>query len=424
MHPTTTYHTDSGLEVIVLHCEGLNSQEVTLAVRGGPRFESRDTSGLSHLVEHMLFRGTHKYPSHRDFHQAVESIGGPLLGCTGRDMSMYSLVVSPRDLERALDLLSEATLRPTFSDLELERRLVLEELLEERDEEDRELDLENVSRRLLWPCDPLGLPIVGSRRNIERFTVDDIREHHRRTYRAGNGLLVVAGPADPQRVLKSADRAFGDMPAGQALPLRPLRPTRPGPLVHCIDHEASQVEVMLSFRTVGILDPRAQGVALLQIILGDGVTSRLQWNVCERRALAYNITALYEPLADAGVLDVEAAVAPEGLLDLVREILSTLRDLKDRGPAADEFERARHRYRLALEFALDSPSALAQYHLSALFDRPYGIAERLEALDRWTLSDLRVLARQLLSRAGATLVAVGPFDELDRRKIERQLRGL
>jgi len=422
MVPTKTHRTGNGLDVIVLHRGGLHSQEVTLAVRGGPRFETPDTSGLGHLVEHMLFRGTRKYPSHRDFHQAVESIGGPLLGSTGRDMSMYNLVVSPRDLEPALELLSEATLRPTFGELELERQLVLEELLEERDEDDRELDLENLSRRLLWPCDPLGLPIVGSRRNIERFTVDDVRAHHDHTFRTGNALLVIAGPADPQKAWEIGARAFDDMPTGPALPLRALRPMRPGPRVRCIDHDASQVEVMLSFRTVGILDPRAQGVALLQMILGDGVTSRLQWNVCERRALAYNVMATYEPLADAGILDIEAAVAPEGLLDLVREIVSALRDLKERGPHEDEFERARLRYRLALEFALDSPSALAQYHLSALFGRPYGIAERLAALDRWTLSDLRVLGRQLLGRAGATFVAVGPFDEQHRRKIERLLR--
>jgi len=333
-------------------------------------------------------------------------------------------VVSPRDLEQALDLLAEATLRPTLGDLDLERQLVLEELLEERDEQDRELDLENLSRRLMWPNDPLGLPIVGSRHNIECFTPDDVRAHHERTYQTGNALVVIAGPADPRRVRQATQRSFGDMLPGPPLPLRPLRPSRPGPRVHCLDHEASQVEVMLSFRTVGILDPRAQGVALLQMILGDGVTSRLQWNVCERRALAYNVTTIYEPLADTGALDIEAAVAPDGLLVLVREILSTLRALKDRGPAEDEFERARHRYRLALEFALDHPSSLTQYHLSALFGRSYGIAERIAALDRWTLPDLRALSRQLLGRANATFVAVGPFDELDRRAIERSLHTL
>ncbi len=424
MYETHLTTLPSGLPVLVLQRDGLHCVDAVLALRAGPRFETRQTSGLSHLLEHMLFRGTEAYPRHRDFHEAVESIGGPLQGSTGRDMSLFGMSVSPRDLDEALALLAEATLRPTLEGLDLERRLVLEELLEERDERDRDLDLENLSRGLLWPGDPVGLPVLGSRDNVEHFDERDLRAFHQQVYRGGNALLVIAGPVDPDEAVVGARRAFRDMPSGPPLPLRRLREPRNGPFCSHVEHDASQVEMMLSFPAVGLTDPRVQGIALIQLILGDGVTSRLQWNVCEVRALAYSIYAQYDPMADVGVLDVEAAVAPEGYLDLMREVLDTLREFKDRGPTDAEVERARKRYLLALEFAQDSPSALASYHLSQLFGVDVDLADRLATLPRWNRHNLRALGRQLLSRRSATLVAVGPFDELHRRKVERLLRML
>ncbi len=419
MYEIHQHTTPGGLPVLLLQRDGLHGAEVGLVLRAGPRYETPATSGLSHLVEHMLFRGTERHPSSREFHWAVESIGGPLMGSTGRDCSHFSLFVSPRDLEPALDLLAEATLRPTFTELDLERRLILEELLQDCDEDDRELNLENLTRRLLWPGDALGLPIVGSRANVERFTVDDVRAHHRRSFVTRNALLTIAGPLHPGRCLAAVDRAFARMPAGEPLRAHPLRPPRPGPHLQLVSDDASQVEVMWSFRAPSVASPDAQGAALLQMLLGDGVTSRLQWNVCERRALAYSIDVLYDPYADTGVLDVEAAVAPESLVALVREVTQTLAALKERGPAADELERAHRRYRLALEFALDSPTTLTLYHHGALVGPLQTIDDRLATLPDWTAGRLGALARRVLARANLGLVAVGPAKDLDWRSVER-----
>ncbi len=413
-----------GLPVLILSREGLNALDVSLILSAGPRFEGEDTSGLSHLVEHMVFRGTERYPESHAFHWALESLGGTLQGSTGRDLSLFGLTVSPRDLEESLELLAEATLRPTFANLDLERSLVIEELLQDRDEDDRELNLENLSRKLMWPHDPLGLPIVGSRANVERFTVDDIRRWHAHLMRQGNALLTLAGPLDAGDALALARRVFSAMAEGGPLPRRPLRNHRPGPHVEHVEHDASQVEVMLSFRAPGLLDPDPQGVALLQIILGDGVTSRLQWRVCEQKGLAYTIEAQYDVLGDAGALDIEAAVAPTSLVPLMREVVRTVRELKDRGPSEAELERARQRYRLALEFALDSPTALASYHIPALYGVDRTIEARLRELQTWTPARLRALIRRVLTRAGATLVSVGPADRLDLRRVRRLLRQI
>ena len=181
---------------------------------------------------------------------------------------------------------------------------------------------------------------------------------------------------------------------------------------------------MLSFPAPGLLDPDPQGVALLQIILADGVTSRLQWRVCEQKGLAYTIEAHYDALGDAGALDIEAAVAPARVVPLMREVIHTLLELKEMGPSADELERARRRYRLALEFALDSPTALASYHIPALYGVDRTIEERLRELEAWMPARLRVLIRRLITRAGATLVSVGPAETLDLRKIRRLLRQI
>ena len=415
---------DGGLPALVLKREGLHSIDVNLVVRAGPRYETPETNGLSHLVEHMLFRGTRRYPRSLDFHEAVERIGGPLMGSTGRDSSLYSLLVSPRDLAPALELLSEATLRPTFANLELERKLILEELLEDLDEDGRDLNLEHISRKLLWPNDPVGFSIVGQRSNVERFTVDDVQKLHTERYVTGNALLIAAGSIDPDVFFSKASACFSDMNSGPVASAPPMRASRPGPHIHHKEHDASQVEMLLSFPAPGILHPDAQGIALIQMILGDGVTSRLQWNICEQRGLAYTIDAQYEPLDHLGTLDIDAAVHADHYLELVREVVRTLRLLKERGPTEGELERAICRYRLALEFALDSPSALVAYHMDEIYGMRRSIPQRLETLDSWTPRRLRALCRTLLKRAGATLVTVGPLDILAVRRTERLMHQL
>jgi len=181
---------------------------------------------------------------------------------------------------------------------------------------------------------------------------------------------------------------------------------------------------MFSFRAPGLCSEDAQGAALLQMLLGDGVTSRLQWNVCERRALAYSIDVIYEPLVDTGVLDIEAAVAPESLVDLVREVVSALRSVVERGPTDAELERTHQRYRLALEFALDSPTTLSLYHHSALVCPLQTIDERLATLPGWSRKRLQALARRVLSRAGLALVSVGPARRTALRTVERVVAQL
>ena len=424
LYDVVRHRLPSGLQVLVLVRPGLNALDVSLTLSAGPRYEDAATSGLSHMVEHMVFRGTESHPESRVFHAAVENLGGTLQGSTGRDLSLFGLTVSPRDLSESLDLLAEATVHPTFSDLDLERNLVLEEMLQDRDEDDRELNLENLGRTLMWPHDPVGLPIVGSRSNVEGFTRDDIAAFHRRLMRQGNALLTVAGPVDPGEAIACAERAFADMAQGDALRRMPLRSRKPGPRTDHVDHDASQVEVMLSFPAPGLMDPDPQGVALLQIILGDGVTSRLQWRICEERALAYTIEAHYEALADTGALDIEAAVAPTSLLPLMREVVRTVHDLKEKGPTDEELQRAIRRYRLALEFALDNPTALASYHIPALYGADRTIEERLTTIGDWTRGRMRALIRRLMARAGATLVTVGPADDLDLRRVHRLLRQI
>ncbi len=424
MYDVVRHRLSTGLPVLILVRPGLNALDVSLTLSAGPRYEDAATSGLSHMVEHMVFRGTESHPESRAFHAAVEDLGGTLQGSTGRDLSLFGLTVSPRDLGESLDLLAEATVHPTFGDLDLERNLVLEEMLQDRDEDDRELNLENLSRILMWPRDPLGLPIVGSRSNVEGFTRDDVVAFHRRLMRQGNALLTVAGPVDPSAAIERAEAAFAGMARGEALRRTPLHSRKPGLRTDHVDHDASQVEVMLSFPAPGLLEPDPQGVALLQIILGDGVTSRLQWRVCEERALAYTIEAHYEAFADAGALDIEAAVAPSSLVPLMREVVRTVHDLKERGPTADELQRAIRRYRLALEFALDNPTALASYHIPALYGADRTIEERIASIEGWTRPRMRALIRRLMARAGATLVTVGPADALDLRRVHRLLRQI
>src|SRR3954464_7194360 len=217
----------NGLRVVTVELPHLHAGMLAAYVRAGSRHEEARLNGVSHFLEHLFFRGSEGYPDGRLLNSVVEDVGGNLNGVTTRDHGYYYTPVHPERLDVPFVVLGDMLARPLFKEVELEREVILEEILDEVDEEGRDIDVDNLSKRALFREHPLGQKIGGTRETVSGLREDDLRAHHARAYGAHNLVLCAAGPCSHADVLRLAEKGFGKIPPGEQIHDAPLA-HRPG----------------------------------------------------------------------------------------------------------------------------------------------------------------------------------------------------
>jgi predicted Zn-dependent peptidase len=403
---TTTL--DNGLAVTTVVLPHLHTAVCALFVKVGARFEAAEDNGLSHFVEHMLFRGTERYPTSLALNTAIEHLGSTLHAETGRDYTLFQLALEPAHVPAAIDLLGELLGRPRFSDIELERTLILEEINEDYDEHGVEINADDIARGLVFEEHPLGQRIIGPRSNVERFTAADVRRHFDTFYGARNATLCIAGPVEHGVVAEYASRALAAMPAGARSEVPAAPPPVIGPRLHHVRDAGSQTSLAVVFRAIPELDPAYVALVALLRVLDDGMSTRLHYTLADQKGLAYSIHAAIEPLADASLFEITGATANAKVPSLVRELLSLLDGLRQGQVTPDELAKARVRYRYETLASIDDASAMAGWFGgTALYYKPPTLSERLAQMERVSVDDVVRVATQVLSPQQLALSAVG-----------------
>ena len=412
-----TTHLANGLRVLFLPIPSVRTVELGMYFKAGPRFETPEDNGLSHFSEHMLFRGTRTIKPW-DLHLRLETLGGPVVALTGRDHCQYYLALPKRHLPEALCLFSEILLQPTFEGLEIERPIILEERLEDLNDRGDDINPESHSRRLLWGNSPLGQDIIGPRANIERFSVQDLERHQQSTYVAENALLYLSGPVDPDEALPLIERAFGPLPGGEPRTFAATRTETRGPLIHFVDHDASQDTLMLTLGAPSTSHPDYAATQLLYTVLADGMTSRLQWNLCEQRGLVYDLDAHLDCYTDAGALDIFTAAGRGKLPAVLKAVIEILGQLREAEVSPAELLRARERHHITMELGLDSAGATAsRLGLLDLYRQDHDLDRALDSIQQVTPAQLQALAQRLFTRTNLVAVMVGQFNKRERRTL-------
>jgi predicted Zn-dependent peptidase len=399
----------SGLRVITVETPHLHTALVAAYVRVGSRHEDRGTNGVSHFLEHMFFRGSQTYPDTLRMNAAVEDAGGNLNGVTTRDHSYYYTPLHPEHLDVGVRILGDMLTRPLLPQIDIERQIILEEMLDEVDEQGRDIDVDNLSKMELFGGHPLALKIAGTADSVKGLTLPQLRTHLARHYVAGNLVVTAAGDVHRDRVLELVTDAFNALPQGPST--RDLPPPRPedGPRFRFVHHEDAQTEFRLTFRTVPEQHPDHLPLQLLRRVLDDGLSSRLPFNIVERRGLAYSIHAGMESFDDVGLFEVEGASAPAKASLVVEEICRILAELSERDATEEELARAKRRNRMFLDFAQDSPGELAGWFGGTeVFRTPESFDERARLVEAQTARDVRRVARRYFTRKNLLVVAVGP----------------
>jgi predicted Zn-dependent peptidase len=388
----------------------------------GSRYERAANNGISHFLEHMLHRGTRSHPSAHAQALAFERLGGTLGASTYVDHGVLAVSVPPDAVLEVLELLAEICRAPIFDAIEVERGIVREEILESMDAKGRKIGPDDLLREAAFPGHALGYPITGTLDTLARFDRNGLRRHHAEHYTT-DLVVSVAGRFATRGLLAHVARTF-DLPRGKPPKARAPRPLR-GPVIRHVRDASSQTALRLAFRAPGARDADEAATELLLRVIDDGTSTRLYHRVCDERGLCYDVSALYESYEDAGLLDFAAECSHENTAAVLEEIFAIARDLAERGPTADELEKARARHRFQLDAMLDSPSDLGAFYgfgeLARLARTP---ADRVRELDRVTPLAVRRAAARLFRADRMALLTVGETSTTVRRRIDRAVATL
>jgi len=404
----------NGLRVLVVPRPTSNRAVVTMLFRVGSRYESADDNGISHFLEHMLYRGSPSLKTAHDQAVAFEGLGASLYAATQADYGTMSLALPPESLAAATELFAEVVREPRFSSIETERGIVREEILEDLDDEGRQIDADNLVRQLVYGEHPLGFTITGSLGQLARFDRPMLKRHHRRHYAANNAVLCFSGAVRPDPCLRLASKHFSSLRRGTKVPaIAPLL-TQKRPRVRHVPNVSSQTTLRVAFRALADRDPREPALEMLLRVLDDGMSTRLYERICDDKGLCYDVGALYESYEDDGVFDVAAEVQHERVVQVATEIFAVLSDLSVNGPTSVELDRAKARHLWQTRSMLDDAEGLGGYYaLAALSDLAQTPGERHDELAAVTPREVKDVAGAVFRPEKLSVVTVGNLTQAE-----------
>ena len=400
---------DNGLRLLTEPMPGVRSVSFGVWLTRGSRHENAAHSGIAHLVEHMLFKGTASR-SAQDIAQEIDSIGGQLDAFTAKECAGYYVKVLDEHLPRAVGVLADMLLRPAFDSGELarEKKVVLEEIKMVEDTPD-DLVHELFTQRF-WSGHPLGRPILGVPATVGPIDSGILRDYFSRVYTAGNLVIAAAGNVEPAAVRNLVAEAFAEVPAnGEAVPVHP--PTAmPGLTVR--DKAIEQCHVCLGVDGYPQQHADRYVCYLLNIVLGGSMSSRLFQNIRERRGLAYAVSSGLVSYQDGGALTIYAGCDADAVREVIDLVVAELQDLRDKLVSDEELRRAQDHLKGSLVLSLESTSSRMSHmaRQQMYFGRQFMLEDTLRGVEAVTREDVRRVARDLLPPGSLSATVLGPVD--------------
>ena len=384
----------NGLVVITEPMEHVHSVSVGIWLRSGSRREPAELNGISHFIEHMVFKGTARRTA-EDIAREVDSVGGMLDAFTAKEMVCFNTRVLDEHLPKAFDVLADMVLEPKFADEDIarEQSVILEEI---RMTQDNPEDLvHELFTQNFWTPHALGKPILGTPETVSAFTRDTLQKWFSRWYAPNHLVVTAAGHLTHAQLVDLVAERFAKLapsPNGAA-------DSVPAPAPHITTRtksELEQVHICLGVPALPIADHRRFAVSVLNNVLGGGMSSRLFQNIRERQGLAYAIFSEMNSYRDAGVLSVYAGTSLETAGQVIRSILDEFRRMKDEPLTEEEIRRAKDHLKgatlLALEGSGSRMNSLARYHL--YFNRHFTPQELIALLEQVTAEQVQQIARE------------------------------
>ena len=411
---------DNGLRVATATMPAMQSVSVGLWIAVGSRHEPARICGVSHFIEHLLFKGTRRRTA-KQISQEVEGIGGYLNAFTGEEHTCFFAKASYDKLDVLLDVLLDMYREPQFDsgELEKERGVIKEEIEMYLDRPDQHVH--EILNEMMWPSQPLGRPLTGTLESMDRITRRDVLDYKARHYLADNTILAVAGPLEHAQVLAVARPAFSRLRGSGPHGFPPARMDDAMPLVRVQKKKTEQSHLAMGLHTFARKDERRYALKLLNVILGENMSSRLFQVVREEHGLTYSIHSSTSYFADTGALVVDAGLDDANLPKVLRLVLREMARASKQAPTADELRRAKDytigQMRLSLESTTNQMMWSAEHLLGygKIFE-PDEIVRRVESV---TTKDVQAIAKEFLQPRRLHVAVIGPMK--DAKPIERML---
>ncbi len=405
-HKTTL---DNGLRLIVSPMPHALSVSMAIFVGTGSRYESERQAGISHFIEHLLFKGTPKRSTSREISGAIEGMGGTLNGGTDKELTVYWCKVAQNHFHLALDVLTDMLLNSKFdpAEIEKERQVVIEEINMSKDSPSQQVNM--LIDSTLWPRHPLGRDTAGSKRSVAALTREDMLKYMERQYTPRNTVVSIAGNVDPTEVTAAVAETLGGW--GATKPHKGYRAYNPGAdsrRVVIQSKDTEQTHLCLALPGLSLRHPQRFALDLMNVILGEGMSSRLFTEVRDRLGLAYSIHSYAEHFLDSGALIVYAGTEAGQLERMIKAILGELARIKDisEEELAEAKESAKGRLLLRLENSRGVASWLGGQEI--LNGRVRDIDQMTAVIDAVTTDDVKHLSRGIIDGDRLHLAVVGP----------------
>jgi predicted Zn-dependent peptidase len=409
----------NGLVVITETMPHVRSVSVGIWVRNGSRLEVLEENGLAHFIEHMVFKGTERRTA-EDIAREMDSVGGMLDAFTSKEQICFNAKVLDEHLPIAFDVIADLVLRPKFDseDVRKERQVVLEEI--KMDLDNPEYLLHDLFTRGFWPEHPLGRPILGTPETVKKFNRESLRTRFQNWFAPDHLVITAAGNVTHDRVLELVQREFGAIkPDGRAE--SDGAPHTRAPIHLETKKDLEQVHLCIGVPSVPLGHEDRFGVAVLNNLLGGGMSSRLFQNIREKQGLAYAVFSELTPYSDAGIMTVYAGTATETVGQVIDLTIKELRALKESPVTEEELRRSKNHLKGSLMLSLESTSSrmsnLARQEL--YFGRFFSLDEILAGIEAVTREELQSLAQEYFQTDLIAATVLGPLNgfTLDRSRL-------
>jgi len=415
---------DNGLRVITSTMPHSRSVCLAILVGAGSCYESKEEAGISHFIEHLLFKGTERRPTAKEISEDIEGVGGIINGGTDKEMTVFWCKVASPHFSIALDVLSDLLLNSRFDnkDIEQERQVIMEEIHMNLDMPQQRVGM--LIDELLWPEQPLGREVTGYKETVSSITRERLLNYVARRYMPNNTVLSIAGNIQREEAMAQIEPLFNKWAAGKLMTDYLTDEKQTEARLRIEPKDIEQAHLCLAVHGFSHSHPQRFTIDLLNTVLGGGMSSRLFTEIRENKGLAYDIHSYTEHFLKSGSFAIYAGVDPHKVEIALAAILEELSKIKQ-GITANEFTRAKElsKGRLYLRFEDSQNVALWYGGQEILTQQILDIDDVISIVDAITIDELREVAEEILIDSGLNLAVTGPIKEEGSSR-EKPLRRL
>lgn len=417
---------DNGVRVILAPMNNTKAVSVVVLAGVGSNYEPKELNGISHFLEHLFFKGTKSRPRPGDINKALDRLGAEHNAFTSKEMTGFWVKAADKYFDEGLDIVSDILINPLFKEeeLEKEKNVIIQEISMYEDMPQRKIF--EVWDELLYPNQPAGRSIAGTKKIIDSITRHDILNYRKKHYVSENIVVIVAGNFDPISAFKKVEKIFKKIPRGKPSSKKSVIETQKSPIIKIANKETDQTHIILGTRSFGLFDERKYALGILSVILGGNTSSRLFSEIREKSGLAYYVSAMSEQLSDSGYTIARAGIPLNSLKTTCKKIVKIMGDFRAKEISEKELKFAKDYLRGTMALGLESSDEVALFYgeQELFYKKIMEIDEIWKKYEHVSVKDIFAVSKIIFKPSKVGLAVIGPKKETDKDHFQKILNEI